>query len=153
MQGEDGWTSDCFSCSNIEYLNTYSWIQNKFFTLLKVITKKFRRERKGNYQKSTHYIYSHLSERCLRFIVLLELHSGLQVTEVQSGFSLSERTVFLWKHSWCSGRVSVIFHVRLTVHSLNLGHFLSGDKDPLRERHCVLFTSFREMSEIHYIFL
>ena len=46
--------------------------------------------------------------------------------------------------------VTVIFHVTLTVHSSNLGHLLSGDKDPIRERHCVLLTSFREMSEIHY---
>ena len=33
-------------------------------------------------------------------------------------------------HSWCGGRVSVIFHVRLTVHSSNLGHLLSSDKEP-----------------------
>ena len=33
-------------------------------------------------------------------------------------------------HSWCVGRVSVIFHVRLTVHSSNLGHLLCGDKAP-----------------------
>ena len=39
--------------------------------------------------------------------------------------------------------------MRLTVHSSILGHLLSGDKDPIRERHFVLFTSFREMSVIH----
>ena len=31
----------------------------------------------------------------------------------------------------------------------NPGNLLSGDKDPIRERHFVLFTSFREMSVIH----
>ena len=34
------------------------------------------------------------------------------------------------KHSWCGCKVSVIFHVRLTVHSSNLGHLLSSDKEP-----------------------
>ena len=30
----------------------------------------------------------------------------------------------------CGSRVSVIFHVRLRVHSSNLGHLLCGDKEP-----------------------